>query len=258
MTTAIDDLVTHWREIGPVSWAESEHGWIGVDGMPITLAAWQRAALNAWDARRGAVSTLAVSNIKKTGKTALNAFLLCWRWLALPGQHFAAANDLDQSAGRQFQEIVDMIGRHPYLRKNTRVTKNVITFEPTGSTLTALAVDATGNAGANFITTSHTEAWGIVYEAGIRAWEELTPPPGRFYGLPCLRVVDSYAGHLGESETWHSIVDRGLAGERVDADWPIYLAGGLLLFHSEGEEAQRLCFRGTAQEAAAYYTEQRQ
>ena len=90
-----------------------------------------------------------------------------------------------------------------------------------------------------------------MYEAGIRAFEELTPPPGRFYGLPALRVCDSYAGYEVESVTWHSIVDRGLAGQRIDPDWPIYLSGGLLLFHAEGEEAQRLCFRGTPQDAAA-------
>ena len=256
MTTATDELIQHWREIGPVSWAESEHGWIGVDGLPIRLEAWQRAALNAWAAHRDTVTTLAVSNIKKSGKTALNAFLLCWRWLALPGQHFACANDLDQSTSRQFQEIIEMIGRHPYLRRNCKITKNQIIFEPTGSTLTALAVDATGNAGANFITTSHTESWGVIYEAGIRAWEEMTPPPGRFYGLPCLRVCDSYAGHLGESEVWHNIVDRGLVGQRIDPDWPIFISGGLLVFHAAGEEAQRLCFRGTPQEAAAYYADQ--
>ena len=71
-------------------------------------------------------------------------------------------------------------------------------------------------------------------------------------------MVDSYAGYEGESVTLHSIVDRGLAGQRVDPDWPIYRNGGLLLFHAEGEEAQRLCFRGTSDDAAAYYADQRE
>ena len=150
-----------------------------------------------------------------------------------------------------------MIGRNAYLARNAKVTKNEITFIPTGSTITALAVDATGNAGANFITTSHTEAWGVTYEAGRRAYEELTPVPGLFHGLPCLRVVDSYAGHLGESDTWHGLVDRGLSGQRIDADWPIYMVGGLVLFHATGDEAQSRCFRGTPAQASAYYTDQR-
>lgn len=243
--------------MGPIGWAESSHGWIDVDGKQITLTPWQRACLQAWEAHSAEISTLAVSNVKKTGKTLLNAILLCWRWLSLPSEHFAVGNDLDQSAGRQFQMIADMVRRNAYLRRNVKASANRLIFTPTGSTITALAVDAAGNAGANHLTASHTEAWGIVYEAGIRAFEELTPPPGKVYGLPALRIADSYAGYESESSVWHGIVDRGLAGQRIDPDWPIYLAGGLLLFHTEGEEAQRLCFRGTPEEAAAYYADQR-
>lgn len=256
-TSKAHELIETWRALGPIGWAESAHGWIDIDGKPITLTPWQRACLRAWEARRDTITTLAISNIKKTGKTFVNALVLCWRWLALPGEHFAVGNDLDQSAGRQFGMIADMVKRNPYLRRVCQVTKNQIVFTPTGSTITALAVDAAGNAGANHLTASHTEAWGIIYEKGIRAFEELTPPPGRWYGLPALRIADSYAGYEGESVTWHSIVDRGLAGERIDPAWPIYINGGLLLFHAEGAEAQRLCFRGTSQEAAAYYADQR-
>lgn len=262
--TRVNELVQEWRALGPVGWAESAHGWIdiappaGVAGLPIILAPWQRACLNAWDAHRDMVTTLAVSNIKKTGKTLLNAVVLCWRWLALPGEHFAVGNDLDQSAGRQFSMIADMVKRNPYLKRTVKVSANRLIFTPTGSTITALAVDAAGNAGANHLTASHTEAWGVIYEAGIRAFEELTPPPGRVYGLPALRICDSYAGYEGESVTWHSIVDRGLAGQRICDDWPIFISGGLLLFHAAGEDAQRLCFRGTPQEAAAYYADQRE
>lgn len=252
------DLVTEWREMGPVAWAESAYGFIMEDGQPIELTPWQRAALESYETHRGEVSTLAISNIKKTGKTALNAVLTAWRWLALPGQHFTAANDLDQSQARQFGMIADMVRRNPLLRDKVKIGLSQLVFEPTGSKLNALASDATGNAGANFLTTSHTEAWGILYEGGIRSWEELTPPPGKWYGLPALRLADSYAGYLGESATWHKVVDRGLKGERVSKEWPIYLTGGLMLFHMEGEEARERCFMGTPAEAAAYYTEQRE
>ena len=142
------------------------------------------------------------------------------------------------------------------MNANVKVNRNQLVFEPTGSTLTALAVDAAGNAGANHLTASHTEAWGIQHEGGIRAYEELTPPPGLHYGFPALRICDSYAGWLNESETWHKLVDRGLAGDRVPGDWPIFQDGGLLLFHMEGEDAQARCFRGTSAEAATYYAEQ--
>ncbi len=198
MDKKTNELITHWRQAGPVDWAEGPYGWIGIDRQPIKLTPWQAAILGAWWQRKETITTLGVSNVKKTGKTFSNAVLLAWRWLALPGEHFAVGNDLDQSASRQFQEISEMIRRNEYLRHNSKVNAKQLIFEPTGSTITALAVDAAGNAGANHLTASHTEAWGIVYEAGIRAFEELTPPPGSFYGLPALRICDSYAGFEGE------------------------------------------------------------
>ena len=258
MSNKASDLVQAWREAGPVAWAEGPFGWTLPDGASVTLTPWQCAALLAWWERRETTSTLGISNVKKTGKTFVNAVLTCWRWLAMPGEHFCIGNDFDQAAGRQFQQIAETVRYNAYLRANVKVTNRQLVFEPTGSTLTALAVDAAGNAGANHLTASHTESWGIIYEASVRAWEELTPPPGRFYGLPALRIADSYAGWEGESETWHKLVDRGLGGIRVSDDWPIYQAGGLLLFHAEGQEAQERCYRGTAQEAAAYYAEQRE
>ena len=243
------------QRIGPVAWCEGPHGWTGEGGQPITLAPWQRAALNAWWNNRETCSTFAISNVKKTGKTFTNAVLLAWRWLALPGQHFAAGNDLDQAQARSFQEIAEMVRRSPFLAENVKAGKSELVLTLTGSRLTALAADAAGNAGANQLTSSHTEAWGILYEAGVRSWEELTPPPGRTSGLPALRIADSYAGFTGESKTWHKLIDRGLTGKRLAA-WPVYKAGGLLLFHMEGSEAQERCFRGSEAERLEYYAEQ--
>lgn len=253
----IERLIEQWREMGPVRWAEHRLGWIMEGGESIVLEPWQRAALDAWWEHRDTTRTLALSNVKKSGKTTLNAVLTAWRWLALPGEHFACANDLDQAQGRHYQMIDEMCKRHPLLAGQVHSTRDRLTFGATGSTLTALAVDAAGTAGANHWTVSHTESWGIIYEGGIRAWEELTPPPGKRWELPALRVADSYAGWLGESETWHNLVDRGLAGKRLPGDWPIYRADGLLLFHMEGEEAQAACYRGTDLEREMYYADER-
>ena len=252
----IEELVEHWRSVGPITWAEGPYGWTGLDKKPITLSPWQKAVLTAWHDNQD-VTTLGISNIKKTGKTLLNSVLLAWRWITLPGEHFCVGNDLDQSSSRQFQEITAMVRRNPYLKRHVKIGNKKLEFTPTNSTIVALACDSAGNAGSNHLTASHTEAWGIVYEAGIRSFEELTSPPGLFYGLPCLRICDSYAGYEGESETWHRLVDRGLNGERISDDWGLYRAGGLLLFHDEGEHAQEYCFRGTKPEADDYYLEQR-
>jgi phage terminase large subunit-like protein len=252
----IEELVEHWRSVGPITWAEGPYGWTGLDKEPITLSPWQKAVLTAWHDNQD-VTTLGISNIKKTGKTLLNSVLLAWRWITLPGEHFCVGNDLDQSSSRQFQEITAMVRRNPYLKRHVKIGNKKLEFTPTNSTIVALACDSAGNAGANHLTASHTEAWGIVYEAGIRSFEELTSPPGLFYGLPCLRICDSYAGYEGESETWHRLVDRGLNGERISKDWGLYREGGLLLFHAEGQHAQNNCFRGTDTEADTYYLEQR-
>lgn len=256
MSENIGTLVEQWRDMGPLAWAEHPFGWVMEGGRPIILAPWQRAILAAWWERRATVTPLGISNAKKTGKTLLDALLLAWRCLVLPGEHFSCGNDEDQAGTRQFAMIAEMVKRHPVLSEYVRATQRQLIFMPTGSTITALAVDAAGNAGSNHMTASHTETWGILYEAGIRAWEELTPPPGRRYGLPPLRIADSYAGWLAESETWHNLVDKGLAGRRIPGDWPIFENGGLLLFHMDGEEAQRRCFLGTPEEARVYYRDQ--
>jgi hypothetical protein len=256
-TRQIDKLIERWRSLGPIAWAEGPHGWIGIDRQPITLLPWQRAALWEWWEHRLRITTLAVSNIKKVGKTLLDAVLLCWRWLAMPGLHFAVANDLDQSVGRQFLEISEMVRRNEFLRQNVRANKSELLFIPTDSRIVALPIDATGSSGSNHLTSSHTETWGIIHEGGLRAYEELTPPPGSFYGLPALRICDSYAGWVGESKVWHEMVDRGLKGERISGKWPIFVNNGLMLFHMDGLEAQQRCFRGTPKEAEIYYADQR-
>ena len=256
MNTQAAKYIQTLQEIGPVAWAGGPHGWTGENGEPVTLTPWQRAALSAWFDHRQDVSTFGISNVKKTGKTHVNATITAYRWLAFPGLHICAANDLDQAQSRQFEMIAEMVKRNPFLSENVKAGKSELVFTLTGSRLIAVATDAAGNAGANFLTSSHTEAALILYEAGIRSWEELTPPPGRFYGLPALRIADSYAGFTGESKTWHKLIDRGLAGERLPGEWPVYKAGGLLLFHMEGQEAQERCFRGSEAERVDYYAEQ--
>lgn len=243
--------------MGPAAWAGHKFGWIMPDGEPIELAAWQRAVLSAWWEHRETTTTLLVSNVKKTGKTLVNSVLLCWRWLVLPSEHFSCGNDLAQASSRQFAAITKMVERHPLLHKHVKTRQRKLTFVPTGSTLEALEVDPTGRAGANHSTASHTETWGVISENAVRAFEELTTPPGRIHGLPALRVCDSYSGHIGESNTWHDLIDRGLSGERLAGDWPLFKSNGLLLFHAEGREAQEKSFRGTPTERERYYQDQK-
>ena len=57
------------QDRGPVRWAQGPHGWIDSSDQPVTLEAWQIAALDAWFQVRSEITTLGLSNVKKTGKT---------------------------------------------------------------------------------------------------------------------------------------------------------------------------------------------
>src|SRR5665648_826895 len=153
-----DKYIQALQEIGPVAWAEGPNGWTGEDGQPITLAPWQRGALAAYWQHKQDTSTFAISNVKKTGKTFTNAILTAYRWLAYPGQHFTAGNDLDQAQARQFNMIAEMVQRSPFLSENVKAGKSELVFTLTGSKLTALAADAAGNAGANPVSYTHLRA----------------------------------------------------------------------------------------------------
>ena len=248
----VEHLMTKWRDMTPIAWAEHPYGWIGEDGWAITLADWQRGVLGEYWQRRHTVSTLFISTIKKGGKTLLNSLLVAYRWLTQPGVHFVLGNDRDQSAELQVNMIAAMVKRHPILRQYVRVTRSVLTFEPTGSRIVSLPMDASGAAGANFGTVSFTELWGFTYEENQRLYDELTPIPGG----QCLRIVDSYAGFDGESELLRQVWDRGLTGERVSDDWPIYLVGQQLSYIHQGVDAQARCWRFGDANRAAYYQEQ--
>lgn len=245
------------REMGPVAWAEGPDGFIMENGMPIALINWQRVLMTTWWAMREEITTVGASTVKKTGKTTFNAVLTAWRWLALPGVHYACANDLDQSRGRHFSMIKDMVRMNQFLSQHVKISRYELEFMPTHSTLVALPIDPKGVAGANFSTVSHTEVWGVIDRDAVRNFEELTPPPGARFGFPALRVLDSYAGYMGESQIWHDLVDRTTKdGRELGGDWPIFLDGRTLLFHMEGLAAQAACFRGTEAEAEAYYDDQ--
>ena len=60
MDTKTEKLIEHWREVGPIEWAEGVYGWIGLDSDPISLIPWQRAVLGGWWAHRDEITTLGI------------------------------------------------------------------------------------------------------------------------------------------------------------------------------------------------------
>lgn len=251
MTVAIKQLIDTWRSAGLLSWAASKYGWITEGNKPIEFSAWQNAVLSEYWERRKGVSSFLISCPKKTGKTTISSLIVCYRWLTIPSVHFVLGNDKSQADELQFNIIKAMIGRNSILSQHTKVTGDTITFLPTGSRIVSLPMDAAGAAGANFATVSFSELWGYKHEEGQRLYEELTPIPG-----DCLRLIDSYAGFSGESDLLQRVWDRGLSGERINDDWPIYQVGQQLSYIHQGDDAQQSCWRGTDAARKAYYNEQ--
>jgi phage terminase large subunit-like protein len=165
---------------------------------------------------------------KKTGKTAFAAMCLLYVVLILGGRYgeaYAAANDLEQSQGRVFQAGARIVAASPLLAADATITQSRIEFASTGATITAIASDYAGAAGANPTITCFDELWAYTSERAHRLWDEMVPPPTRKIAA---RLTVTYAGYSGESTLLESIYKRGLAGKRIARD--LYEAGGLLMY----------------------------
>jgi phage terminase large subunit-like protein len=170
---------------------------------------------------------LVFSAIKKSGKTAFAAMLVIYVITVLGGRYAEAwlcANDYEQAAGRVYQAAARIVEASPLLSLDATVTQNKITFGSTGSTITAIASDYAGAAGANPTITVFDELWGYVSERSHRLWDEMIPPPTR--RIAC-RLTVTYAGYEGESELLEGIYKRGMAGEPIGPS--LHRNGGLLM-----------------------------
>jgi phage terminase large subunit-like protein len=172
---------------------------------------------------------------KKSGKTAFAAMVLLYVIRVLGGRYaegYCAANDFEQSQGRVFQAAARIVEASPLLASSATVTNRQIEFTDRGATITAIASDYAGAAGANPTITVFDELWGYTSERAHRLWDEMIPPPTR--QIAC-RLTVTYAGFEGEAELLESIYRRGLAGTLIGPD--LYVAGGLLMYWSHSFSA---------------------
>jgi len=172
---------------------------------------------------------LLYSGPKKSGKTGLAAMAVIYVIVILGGPYAEAvcSNDFEQAQGRVFQAIARIIGATPKLRDAAKITANKIEFSSTGATITAIASDYAGAAGANPTLTVFDELWAVTSENGHRLWDEMVPPPTRKVSA---RLTVTYAGFEGESELLESLYKRGLQGEEIAP--ALYRQSGLLMFWS--------------------------
>lgn len=165
---------------------------------------------------------------KKGGKTTFNGMHTLTTTLVFGGRFgeaYVVANDLEQAQGRVFAAIRRIVEASPYLRREAKVTANRIEFPATGATITALASDYAGAAGANPTISSFDELWGYTSERSERLWDEMTCPPTR--KIAC-RLTTTYAGYEGESTLLEKLYKRGLAQPLIGHD--LHAGDGLLMF----------------------------
>ena len=170
---------------------------------------------------------LVFAAIKKSGKTALAAMILLVMVLLFGGRFaegIVVANDLEQAQGRVFTAARRIIEASPLLAGTAVVTASRIEFPELGATITAIASDAAGAAGANPVITVFDELWAYTKESSRRLWDELSVPPTR--KIAC-RLTVSYAGYEGESELLEEIYKRGLKQPCVGDS--LYAGDGLLM-----------------------------
>jgi hypothetical protein len=169
---------------------------------------------------------------KKSGKTALAAMAMLYVVICIGGPYaeaYCVANDFEQAQGRVFQAIVRIIEASPLLRDIAKITANKIEFRSTGASITAIASDYTGAAGANPTITVFDELWGYTSERSQRLFDEMIPVPTRKVSV---RLTVTYAGFQGESELLERLYKRGLQGEQIAPS--LYRQPGLLMaWHHE-------------------------
>jgi phage terminase large subunit-like protein len=197
-------------------------------GQPWRLSAYQRTVL----ALAFAVAPLRIllwSEPKKSGKTFVNAALGLWWGFTRPNTEIiVVANDLEQSVGRVFKTMADLIKHNPALKASATVRASSIVLT-NGTVITAIASEYRGAAGSRHSLKIDDEIWGCVSEASQRLFEELTPPPTE---PDAWVLIGTYAGFIGESHLLERLYQRGMAGERVHEDLELYRDGDLFMFWS--------------------------
>ena len=167
---------------------------------------------------------------KKSGKTGFAAMHMLCTVLLYGGRFaegYALANDLEQAQSRVFQAISRIVESSPLLKQAAvEILKDRITFSKVfgNASITAIASDYTGAAGANPTISCFDELWGFTSERSRRLWDEMVPPPTR--KIAC-RLTVTYAGFSGESELLEELQKRGMAQPEVGKS--LYAGDGILM-----------------------------
>lgn len=155
-------------------------------------------------------TTIIYSAPKKSGKSALVSALVLY--IAYHQQNsFAAclANDGTQANDRLYGPIKTNFRLHKQLGgifKDVEYSLGEVVL-PNYTKIRAVPCDAAGEAGSQPVVSAWSEIWGFTSELKKRLWIEMAVPP-TLYGK-ALKIVESYAGFIGESELLEGLYKTG-------------------------------------------------
>lgn len=153
-------------------------------------------------------SIIVWSDIKKSIKSTIAAAVNLYRatfteW----GEFYVVANDLKQANSRVAQYMRRAIQLNPKMHNKYKMQGYHITC-PSGSTIEAVPIDPSGEAGSNADQITFSELWGANEDAKQRMWTEMTIPPQK-YGK-AFRWIESYAGFAEEAHLLYSLYELGV------------------------------------------------
>lgn len=219
----------------PVRWITT-HFCVPELGGPLQLAPYQERCLREALSRNAdgtfKYSIILWSDIKKSIKSTIAAAVALWHAFQKSwGQIVIVANDLKQADSRIAYYLRRAVELNPAMRHLVKV-RNYKTELPNRTTVEAVPIDPTGEAGGNADAVFYSELWGAHSDAQQRMWTETTLSPTK-YGHS-FRWVETYAGFNGESPLLEQLYLKGVKeGAKIWDDLPAYRNGSMFCLWNE-------------------------
>ncbi len=203
----------------PIQWIQSEFYIPELNG-PIQLYPYQIAALRESQAKDDngdfKYSLVVWGDIKKSAKSSVAAAIALYRAFHVKwGSVKIIANDLKQADSRVAFYLRRAIKLNP--RMTNIKQANYKTTLPNHTTVEAIPIDPSGEAGGNDDLIVFSELWAARHKALEQMWSEMTLSPMKFGKSQ--RWVETYAGFSGESPILERLYERGIKGERLDLSY---------------------------------------
>lgn len=215
----------------PIAWI-TENFYIPETGRPMDLYPSQieplREALAVLPDGKFKYSTVVWSAIKKSAKSSIAAAVGLWfAWRKPWSSVKVIANDLKQADSRVAYYMRRAIELHPEWKSIVKITNYKISL-PNHSTIEAIPIDPTGEAGGNDDLVIYSELWGWKNAAARKMWTETTLSPMKFG--QSIRWCETYAGFSGESPILEEMYKMAVQeGETINADYEMYRNGRLFV-----------------------------